>query len=338
MKHLLFSIALFFACTLLQAQSEVERIIREGIEYHDDGEFDKAIETYNRALVLDPKSSLIHYELSLSYFSNGDFKKAIKHADVVLKKKGDHLTPAYVTKGSSLDNLGKSKKAIKLFEKAIAESEEHYLLYFNLALTYFKIEEYGKAATNTVRAISQKPNHASSHLMLAKIYDKDGRTVQPLLASHFFLLLEPNTRRSLEAYEILQRKMGGNISKDSEKPNTININVMMNNDDTQMGAAELMVSMMAVSNSLEENEGKTEEEMFVENTESFFTTMSELRKEESQDIWWNFYTPFFAKLVESDHLETYCGYITQVGNEEYGEWLEENKADLEAFSEWLKEN
>ena len=110
------------------------------------------------------------------------------------------------------------------------------------------------------------------------------------------------------------------------------------NKDSQFGAAELMVAMLHASKTTEENEGKTEDQLFIENTESFFKILGELKKEEDKTIWWTFYTSFFYDLAQSEHLTTYCKYITQKSNENSQKWLEENEEKVMSFGEWLKEN
>ncbi|WP_411768380.1 tetratricopeptide repeat protein [Winogradskyella sp. A3E31] len=319
------------------AQSDIENLVKEGIQYHDNREYDKAIETYKRALKIAPNSTLVNYEIALSYFSKGDYKEAVKYSDVVLKQDKDLLLQAYMTKGSALDMLGKTKESIKLFNKAIKKTEGHYLLYYNLGLNYYKISDLENAEDNIIKAIELNPNHSSSHLILASIHNQKGNSVQTLLSSHYFLFLEPNSQRSLDAYSILQKNFGGNVSKDKEKPNTINI-LLSPNNDSQFGAAELMVSMLEASKSLEENEGKSDDEMFVENTEKFFKVLGELKKKKNKEIWWTFYTTFFYDLAKSEHLETYCKYITQIGNENSKNWIAENTDALNKFDEWLKNN
>lgn len=330
---------LIILCVSIQifAQSNIEGYVKKGVQYHDNGEYDKAIETYKKALELDPKSTLVNYEIALSYFTKGDYEKAIEYSDVVLKQKSDLMMQAYLTKGSALDVLGKTKESIKLFEKAIKETGDHYLLYYNLALNYFKTSELDKAEPNLIKAIELNPNHASSHLMLANIHNQQENPVQTLLAVHYFLFLEPNSNRSYEAFQMLQNNFGGNVTKDTDNPNNINI-LLSPNDDSQFGAAELMISLLEASKSIEENEGKTEDEMFIENTDSFFTMMGELKKKENNDIWWAFYTTFFYALANSEHMETYCKYISQSGNENSQKWLVENETKLINFDTWLKNN
>ena len=332
-----FLIAIVLFSTKIFAQSEIENFVQEGIQSHDNGDYEKAIETYKKALKLDPKSTLVNYEIALSYFTKGDYKEAVMYSDIVLKQNKDYLLPAYITKGSSLDMLGKTKESIKLFKKAIKKTDGHYLLYYNLGLNYYNTSDLDSAEKNVIKAIELNPNHSGSHLMLAHIHNQKGNSVQTLLATHYFLFLEPNSNRALEAYAMLQKNFGGNVSKDENKANTINI-LLSPNNDSQFGAAELMISMLEASKSLEGNKGKTDDEMFIQNTEKFFKILGELKKKKNKEIWWTFYTPFFYEIAKSEHLETYCKYISQIGNENSKKWIAENESQLNEFDKWLKTN
>lgn len=319
------------------AQSTIEDYVREGITYHDNRQFDKAIETYEKALQLDPQSSLVNYEIALSYFSKGEFEKSIEYSDVVLKQDDKYLLESYITKGSSLDNLDKTKESIELFQEAIEKKGGHYLLYYNLALNYFKLDKFDEAEESVINGIASNSNHASSHYMLAAIHDHRGNSVQALLAIHYFLFLEPNSDRSLGSLQLLDNNFGRNVSQDENDPSNTNINILQNMD-SEFSAAELMISMLAASNNLEKNVDKSEDELFIENTSSFFTILGELKDESYGGIWWDFYQPFYYALAKSDHLETYCKYITQRKNPESSKWLDENPDKLTNFGDWLKEN
>jgi len=330
-------VCLLFMSTQIMAQSSIEDFVREGIQYHDKGEFEKAIEIYEKALKIDPKSTLVNYEIALSNFSKGDYQKAIKFSDIVLAQKEGYMLQAYLTKGSALDVLGKTRQSINLFKEAIQSTEGHHLLYYNLALNYYKLQELDNAEENVINAIKSNTRHSSSHLMLANIHNKRGNSVQTILATHYFLFLEPNTERSMGAYQVLQDKFSENVSEDENKSNTINL-MFSGNADSQFGAAELMIPMFGASRLSEENKGKTDEEMFIENTASFFTILGELKEKEqdNKDIWWAFYTPFFYDLAKSEHVETYFNYITQYKNPTSINWLNENKNKLTDFDNWLK--
>lgn len=329
-----------FSLSLLSAQTTVQGWVNAGIAAHDAGKYKKAIKQYKKALKMDPNSGMVHYEMSLSYFSMDKYNKTIEHADLSLKNangSNELKIPAYITKGSALDNMGYTNESIKMFKKAINETGGHYLLSYNLAVNYVKIGRYEEAGEYALDAIGQKPTHGSSHLMLARAHAEQNHAVQAILAAHFFLLLEPNTNRSKLAYQIIEQNFGKNVRKDAEDPQKIEIVLSADLQDETWGAAELLLSMMEVTNGLPENEGKTEEELFIENTGSLFKSMGELGAEKEAGVWWEIYVPLFDKIARSDHLATYCHYIRHGSVPTSQVWLEAHEAELLAFKAWLEE-
>ena len=121
----------------------------------------------------------------------------------------------------------------------------------------------------------------------------------------------------------------------------MNINILLDPQmDAEFGAAEIMLAMLEASNSLEENKNKTQEELFVDNTKSFFTVLGELRENEKKEanIWWSVYVPYFYDLAKSEYMDVFCYYISISSNEEAREWLKTNEEKLEDFGKWLDRN
>ncbi len=99
-------------------------------------------------------------------------------------------------------------------------------------------------------------------------------------------------------------------------------------------AAELMLSLLEASNALEENKDKTEQELFIENSESFFKIIGE--QNEKKNFWWAFYADFYAAMIKAGHNEVFCNYITQSKKDEKViEWLNANEDKVTAFSKWV---
>lgn len=67
-----------------------------------------------------------------------------------------------------------------------------------------------------------------------------------------------------------------------------------------------------------------------------YKVLGELKEKKNKEIWWTFYTTFFYDLAKSEHLGTYCKYISQSVNENSQKWLTENDNKLMAFDTWLK--
>ncbi|HRT14302.1 MAG TPA: tetratricopeptide repeat protein [Bacteroidales bacterium] len=335
-KHFLI-FGLLLLSTFLYSQISVDSLVEVGIQYHDNGEFVQAIETYKTALEIEPNSPLVNYEIALTYMYSGDYQNAIKHSDKVIKRNDKYLLQAYLVKGSCLDYLGKTKESIKLFKKGIKKFGDDHLLYYNLGYNYYNIKEFDKAEKAFIKAINTKANHASSHLFLGYLMYEKNQRVQSLLSLHFFLLLEPNSERSQNAYNLLQSQLSGGVERNQEEPGKIDIFLSPDQLKSEFGTIDMMITILEASKSLEENEGKSDDQMFIENTTSFFKILGEHKTKENTGFWWDFYVPFFYLIAESEHIDTYCYYISQSTKETAVDWLKENEKRVTDFAKWLSE-
>lgn len=336
MKKQLLYLVLFLTAGLGFSQEEIDSLVQLGVKYHDNGQYELAIKQYKKALAIEPQSSLVNYELAMTYMYAGDYEKAVKYSDIVLAQNGENLLPAYITKGSSLDYLGKTEESIKLFEEALNKFGDHYLLNYNLAYNYSKLEDYEKATDNLVRAIINNPQHPSSHYLLGEVMRKQNNRIQSLLSLYYFLFLEPNSERSKTAFQHIKEAFNGNIEKDNEKPNDITINLNPSEMDSEFAPAIMMISMIAATQEVEGNKDRTETEIFTDNSGKLFKILGELKKDKD-GFWWNFYVPFFYDLAQSKHLETFCNYISLSSREEAMTWLQDHESKLEDFGKWLQE-
>jgi Flp pilus assembly protein TadD len=321
--------------SLANAQETIEEFVKKGIEYHDAGEYDQAIEAYQQALNLDENSALANYEIAMTYMYAKQYENSLKHASKVIDLNDQYLIPAYVTKGNCLDALGKSKKAIKTYNDALKKIGENYMLYYNLGLTHYNQGNQQEAEEAILNAVNSNPNHASSHLLLGYLMNNQENKVQSILSLHYFLFLEPNSGRSPGALKLLNDQFSGNVERTSPTDISILLSPESLDKKNDFGSAEMMISMLAASNALEENEGKTQEELFVSNTESFFKILGELKKKKNKGLWWEYYIPFFYELAKTKQLETYCYYIIQSNNNNAVEWLSSNGKRIDELNEWL---
>ena len=321
---------IFMSSQILAQNQEVENLVREGIEFHDKEEYKKAIELYQKALSVDPNSSLANYEIAFSYLSDKDYKKAELHSKKVIDLNKDYVLGAYIAYGNALDMQGKSKKAIKAYERAMKDYD-NYLLYYNHAISCFNIGKVDKAYESALKAIKNNSSHASSHLILSKIMDKKGSRIKAMLPLYFFLLLEPSSERATIEYRTLRDYIDHGVSHTSEK--SINVAIPMDND-SDFGAAEMMISLSKASNGLEENKGKSDLELFAENNDAIFKVLGELKKDNS-GFWWDFYVPFFYEMANKNLTKPFSYYISLSKGEEANKWIEGNHDEFEKFKNWV---
>ncbi len=312
--------------------NELQNYIDEGVKLYDNGDYKGAIKQYKKALNIDKNSALVNYEISSTYFALKEYDKAIEHSDKIIDNKSDYMDQAYTLKGSALDLLGKPKEAIKTYYIAIKQFPDNYLLYYNLAYTCYNSQEYKEAESALQKGLKVKPSHASSHLLLSYVMREQGSRVKSLLPLYNFLLLEPKGSRAKSAYELLEKQLKKGVKRENEKTTTITLTDNSESDEFQ--AAELMISLLEASKNLEENENKTEYELFSDNTKSFFSILGELKKD-NKGFWWNYYVDFFYSMTNDKHVEPFSYYISQSKEDDsISFWLKNNSEKIDAFSKW----
>ncbi len=328
-------ILLIFASKAYAQTDELKKFVDTGVELHDKGDYQGAIEQYKKALLIDPKSPLANYEISSTYFALKEYDQAIEHSNKVIAENSKYVDQAYIMKGSALDLMGKAKEAVSTYKEAIKSYSANHLLNYNLGFTLYNSKDYTGAEEALQKALTIKPSHASSHLLLGYLKIAQNNRVKALLALYNFLLLEPKSNRGKPALEILSSELKKGVTQENEKSTTITL--AASKESEEFKAAELMLSLLEASKNLEKNEGKTEAELFADNTKSFFSVLGELKKN-NQGFWWNYYVDFFYALANNNHVETFCYYISQSKEDEKNrDWLKSNKDKIDAFSKWYNE-
>jgi tetratricopeptide (TPR) repeat protein len=330
---------LYFFCVLaLNFQiisGQVDKIadlVKQGIDHHDRGEFDQAIEIYQNALAIDENSSLANYEIAYTYLSNNQYELAEKYSKRVLDLKNGNLLEGYIAYGNSLDLQGKNKKAIQAYEEGL-KTFDNYLLHYNLAMAHYNSENYDKASESAINAILNNSSHASSHLILSKIMVNKNVRIKAMLPLYFFLMIEPNSERAGIEYKNLRNYLAYGVTQKDN--NNVDITVPMNGD-VDFGAAEMMISLLKASENLEKNEGKSDMELFADNNHKLFKILGEL-KNENTGFWWDFYVTFFYDMAKENLTTPYSYYISLSKGQEVLDWLDKNSNDFERFSGWLTE-
>ena len=338
MKNILVSAFVLLAATCF-GQHQIDSLVNIGVQYHDNGEYEKAIEVYRSALEIDPLSSLVHCELAMTCDYAGYHEEAIKHCDIALEQNTEHLEIAYVIKGTALDHLGKTEQAIEVYNQGLSEYTDSYLLLYNLAVTYASIPDYDNAEWAFVFAILNNPYHASSHYSLALAMEAQHKRIQSILGLYYFLLLEPTSERAKIAYPLLMEQLC--FKAQEEDDNTMNINSPVNASgmESDFAPAELILTMIQQSNTSVEKKDKNPEELFFENTKTLFTALGELNANlKSTGFWWRFYVTRFAELATTDFLDVFCNYISMSSGAATKRGSEEkNIGKIARFAQWVNE-
>lgn len=336
MKHLLLFFITLISCTL--SAQDVEELVQEGIVFHDAGNFDGAIQKYDHALEIDPMSELARYEKANTLISLQKYEEAIEICDALLLDGKDEgvLKQAYTLNGNAWDMLGENAKAIDIYKEGIEKFPEDFMLPFNLSITLFQSKDYEGANTYAGLGVQNNVFHPSSHYILtASNYELD-LIAKSLMTSYFFLLLEPSGMRTSYAIEILTQSLSGGSKVTSSKKdgeNIVNINLHVNENDTSFSTIETTLALMVALSELDKK--KDDIEVYAELTETFFSLIAE-DKEKRDNLYSQFYMPFYTMLDEKKLSQTYAYYILRdVGNKKVNKYLKKHKTETAQLEETL---
>ena len=112
---------------------DIDIYVNLGSAFYDKEDYDNALQIYRQALEFQPHNAKIHCNLGFLYWGKGDTEEAMKSYELAIKY-NDQYDIAYNNLGVIyLDDLGRVKKAIELFRKAVETNPNYALAHFNLA-------------------------------------------------------------------------------------------------------------------------------------------------------------------------------------------------------------
>ena len=112
---------------------DIDIYVNLGSAFYDKEDYDNALAIYRQALEFEPHNAKIHCNLGFLYWGNGNTEEAMKSYSLAIKY-NEHYDIALNNLGVIyLDDLGRVKKSIELFEKAVEANPNYALAYFNLA-------------------------------------------------------------------------------------------------------------------------------------------------------------------------------------------------------------
>lgn len=325
MKHILIILFVLSGSYIsLQAQTPTEKLIRQGVSLHDKGQYKEAIEYYEKALAENPGSMSAVYEMSLSYLQLKDYDKALSLSTKVINAGFQPLLmDAYIVKGTALANMNKINDAIKILNEAVSKCGDEYLLHFNLGLCYFNNKNSSMAVMHLRKAIEIDATHASAFLLYAYALNDMGRWVQSFYSFHFFLLLEPNTERSKDAF--------------SEMMDILNLKLAPGSEGLSM---EEGVNRQSIYDELQKIKVKydnnTQYSFFADVSKLIFFSLAQLQNDTQSGLLWYFFVPTYEEILGSGHFDTYCRYVSVAYFPESLAWWDKNKTQVDNFIEWFE--
>lgn len=325
MRSFIISCVLMLLSVAMYAQTSSDKLIRQGVSLHDKGRYADAIECYKEAIKINPYSMSAMYEMSLSYLHLNDFQNAIKYSTCVIEAEFQPLLmDAYIVQSTALAESGDMGTAISILNQAIDRCGDSYLLHFNLGLSYFNSDNKQKAIDHLQRAIEIDATHASAFLMYAYALNDSGKWLRSFYAFHFFLLLEPNTERSKDAFDEMYDILYATHEVKSEALSA------------ESGVSRKLIYDKIQAIKPKDDKPESQYKFFEEASEIIFFSLMQMQTDDQQGLLWNFFVPVYSEILESGFHDVYCRYVSVTAFPESLTWWDNNKDKVDNFIEWFE--
>jgi len=312
---------------------EAEELVQTGMSYHDQGDYKTAIDYYNQALELAPDHPMIFYEMGFSRIALGEMEEALELAEKGIneakKRKYEEVIPNLLDlKGSALYNLGRHEEAVDVYLLAINQyGVTSVFPYYNLGRNYYRLKRNEEAIDALRRGLLINQNHPSSNYLLGKICMEEGKKTQAFFPLCYFLLLEPNSERALQSYNTVKNLL-------SVQEEGIGVR-----DNGTFTAADMIISVAFTLD--EQNFRMSEADKTKAKLEYVFTALEEQKnsgeigRSSNDGLWWDFYSPFFYRVVKSEYAKTFYRYIGLSADPDADNWIANGQEEFEKFFSWL---
>jgi hypothetical protein len=312
--------------------------LRTGVQLYQRGEYDKALEVFQRTFAEYPTSMMALYEIALTHMARKEYQDAIDAAAKASEFRNPELARVYALIGNVLDMTGDPKRAVEIYRKGIeVATEAAGTLYYNLAVTYAQsLNDLASAKDAVKQAAVLDPTHASSQLYLAKLFLREDLRTPGLFAIGRFLILEPASTRIQEGYSLWYGVLRGNMVPDGKGGMTVKVNPNQSKAEGDLTQLDLHITLSRITAMAQADTTEIQKMAFQVDALLGVIASTPAAKDRSTFMG-TYYMPFFLEMREKKFVEPFVYYISQrTPFPGVKEWLTANRERVEAFLSWSR--
>jgi tetratricopeptide (TPR) repeat protein len=264
-------ISVFAITASAQNNEDARTLVKEGIKLNDEKKFNEAIEKYSQALKIDTGYLFADYQIALSLYASDKGKDGIPYLEKVIKA------------GTSLNAAA----------------------YDLLGLIYFRDKQYAGAEKYAIEAIKLDPKHASSQRMYALVCFHQNKRAAALLGFCSFILVEPNTARSSEAFGNIQHILQGGILKPEPGENALPA------IDADNAACNLAITQAVAETPKQKHASAAD--LVAAQLKNIFISVGQLaEKQTGNDFFRKYLAAYFYRLAQSPNMPAFASYPVHI--------------------------
>ena len=137
--------------------------LSRGWTYYGQSDYKQAIADYNQAIELDPNYAYAYNDRGIAYYHQGDYERAIADYNKAIELNHDPLSWPYNNRGLAYAGLGDNKQAITDYTKAIELDPGYVKAYNNRGEAYADLGDYEQAIADFTKVIELDSNYAPAY-------------------------------------------------------------------------------------------------------------------------------------------------------------------------------
>jgi tetratricopeptide (TPR) repeat protein len=314
-------------------------VLREGIALYEQRRLDEAYAKFEAIYKANPDCTMAVYEMALVHLAKKEFQRAIDMAAIgaAYKDQPGPLAQYYSLIGNALDASREPRKAVEVYQKGL-EVAPAVGLYYNMAVTQAQsLSDLPAAKTSLKAGARLDPMHAGTQLLLGKLFGLDSLQTPALFALSRFLILEPATARTSEAYQLWFRLLNGTLQAGADGKPTIFVNPGQKKDEGDLTKLDLQISLSKISTA-QSAETKSQIQAMADQLDVLFGVYSIVEPGEDKDMFlYTYYMPYFTQMQKQGYVQPFVYYVSQRTNlPGVREWLTVNQDKVTAFLDWSR--
>ncbi len=299
-------------------------LIDQGVEYHDKGEFARALACYDKINVNDSVWFMAQVEKTLTLLEEKKYEELITVANAMLKDPFNRHPYTYLHLGIALDETGKYEEAVKVFEEGNRLFPGNFSLYYSKGIIHQKKGELKLAVQSFQNALMANPFHPASHLKLGYLCAERGYFTQATLSLTAFLMVSGNDSLKLSVLADLDRYL-------SQKNDIEGAEIEGLYEDEFKTTDQIIGNHLALHKSYKL---KSKLDYPVVRQIQALAENIKFRKN-AKGFWMRYYVPFFSRIVAEDYLDGFVHLVMSAGtNEKIVKQVKKKQSDIKAFSTW----
>lgn len=181
--------------------------VKQGLEYYEQGELDKAMAEFDKAIELEPDNVDAHRNLGTVYGEQGKWEESAAAYEQAIELAPD-FGEAYGDIVAAYIKLGKLEEAAAAGEKAIELAPDYATAHNNLGVAYKQQDRLDEAIAEYQEAIQLDPAYAMPHYNLGLVYYAQGKLKEAITEWEETTRLDPDYATAHKNMGVAYRELG----------------------------------------------------------------------------------------------------------------------------------